>query len=187
MPDVQKYVVRILWMVPIYSVNALLSLRFHKAVIFLDLVRGLYEAYVIATFVYYLIELLGGEENMERILQRKDISYGIHSTPVCFQVKQWRMGGEFLVKSKQGVLQYVAIKTIATFLIVVMNIAGIYRAADKNHYAYLSFGHFIIDILLNISVSWALYCLVKIFYATKDELRYPFDWKPAGKFVCVKG
>jgi hypothetical protein len=59
MPDVQKYVVRILYMVPIYSIQSLLSLRFHNARLYIDLVRDLYEAYVIQSFLYYLIELLG--------------------------------------------------------------------------------------------------------------------------------
>ena len=59
MPDVQKYVVRILWMVPIYSVQSWLSLRFHNARIYIDTLRDLYEAYVIQSFLYYLMELLG--------------------------------------------------------------------------------------------------------------------------------
>jgi hypothetical protein len=59
MPDVQKYVVRILWMVPIYSVQSWLSLRFHTASIYFDTVRDFYEAYVIQSFLYYLMELLG--------------------------------------------------------------------------------------------------------------------------------
>lgn len=186
MPDVQKYVVRILWMVPIYSINSWFSLRFHKAVIFLDLVRGLYEAYVIATFVYYLIELLGGEENLERILRMKSASYGNHARCLhALGCTRWRMGREFLVKSKQGVLQYVVMKSAATVLVVAMNIAGIY-SFDKTHFN-LSSAKLYLDIVMNISVSWALYCLVKIFYATKEELRHPIDWKPAGKFLCVKG
>jgi hypothetical protein len=45
MPDVQKYVVRILWMVPIYAVQSWFSLRFHSSRIYIDTVRDLYEAY----------------------------------------------------------------------------------------------------------------------------------------------
>lgn len=59
MPDVQKYVVRILYMVPIYSIQSWLSLRFHNARIYIDTLRDLYEAYVIQSFLYYLMELLG--------------------------------------------------------------------------------------------------------------------------------
>ncbi len=59
MPDIQKFVVRIIWMVPIYSIQSWLSLRFHNARIYIDTLRDLYEAYVIQSFLYYLMELLG--------------------------------------------------------------------------------------------------------------------------------
>lgn len=45
MPEVQKYVVRILWMVPLYAVQSWLSLRFHSSRIYIDTIRDLYEAY----------------------------------------------------------------------------------------------------------------------------------------------
>lgn len=45
MPQVQKYVVRILWMVPLYAVQSWLSLRFHGSRIYIDTVRDFYEAY----------------------------------------------------------------------------------------------------------------------------------------------
>ncbi len=59
MPDIQKFVVRIVWMVPIYSIQSWLSLRFHNARIYIDTLRDFYEAYVIQSFLYYLMELLG--------------------------------------------------------------------------------------------------------------------------------
>lgn len=59
MPDIQKFVVRIIWMVPIYAVQSWLSLRFRTARIYIDTLRNLYEAYVIQSFLYYLMELLG--------------------------------------------------------------------------------------------------------------------------------
>ena len=34
---------------------------------------------------------------------------------------------------------------------------------------------------------WALYCLIKLFFATQEELTSPVDWHPVGKFLCVKG
>ena len=71
MPDVQKYVVRILFMVPLYSFHSWLSLRFHHSRVYIDAIRDLYEAFVISSFVYYLIELLGGQDSLFRILERK--------------------------------------------------------------------------------------------------------------------
>lgn len=190
MPGVQKYVVRILFMVPIYAIQSWLSLRFHHARIYIDTIRDLYEAFVIASFVYYLIELLGGEESMVRILLykvREDPSMerhlGHHAFPLSLVLTPWKLGVEFMLQCKHGVLQYVVAKTIATILTYVCQSIGVYGEGQfswKVAYPYIAF-------FMNISVMYALYCLVKLFHAVNDELRHPIDWHPLGKFLCVKG
>lgn len=183
MPDCQKYVVRILWMVPLYSVQSWLSLRFHDARIYIDAIRDLYEAYVIASFLYYLIELLGGQATLTRTLARKDESLGQHSFPFSLFIQPWSMGVEFLLQCKHGVLQYVVIKSIATVLTFCLEFVGLYGEGEfnwKRAYPYMAFS-------LNISVMYALYCLVKFFHAVNYELRHPVNWHPLGKFACVKG
>ncbi|KAG7364431.1 organic solute transporter Ost alpha [Nitzschia inconspicua] len=190
MPGVQKYVVRILFMVPIYAVQSWLSLRFHHARIYIDTIRDLYEAFVIASFVYYLIELLGGEESMVRILHykvREDPSMerhlGHHAFPLSLVLTPWKLGVEFMLQCKHGVLQYVVAKTIATVLTYFCQSLGVYGEGQfswKVAYPYIAF-------FMNISVMYALYCLVKLFHAVNDELRHPIDWHPLGKFLCIKG
>ncbi len=44
-PRLQRHVIRILWMVPIYGVDAWLALRFRNARAYLDPLRECYEAY----------------------------------------------------------------------------------------------------------------------------------------------
>ncbi|KAI2509259.1 Organic solute transporter Ostalpha [Fragilaria crotonensis] len=154
MPDVQKYVVRILFMVPLYSFHSWLSLRFHHSRVYIDAIRDLYEAFVISSFVYYLIELLGGQDSLVRILERKeDVSLGTHGFPLKFVMRPWVLGTEFM-------LQWQFNPMVA--------------------YPYMAF-------FLNISVMYALYCLVKLFHAVHEELTHPINWKPLGKFLCVKG
>jgi hypothetical protein len=110
MPDVQKYVVRILWMVPIYAVQSWLSLRFHNMRIYIDSVRDLYEAYVIASFVYYLMELLGGQDALVNILeQKRGTRLGHHAFPLSLLLEPWELGVEFMLQCKHGVLQYVVL------------------------------------------------------------------------------
>lgn len=183
MPDCQKYVVRILWMVPLYSVQSYMSLRFRNARIYIDTIRDLYEAYVIASFLYYLIELLGGQDCLVRTLQRKDASLAQHTFPFNLVLQPWNMGVEFLLQCKHGVLQYVVIKTMATVLTFLLEAIGLYGEGTFSWltaYPYLAFS-------LNISVMYALYCLVKFFHAVNYELRHPRNWHPLGKFLCVKG
>jgi len=186
-PDVQKFVVRILFMVPLYSVQSWLSLRFHgPARVYIDTLRDLYEAFVIQSFVYYLIELLGGEDRMAELLGRKEASLGGHGwfMSKVFGMQRWRMGKEFLLKVKHGVLQYVVVKTILTLLTTFLFLpSGLYGEGTFSiHYAYVY-----ISFILNISVLYALYCLVKLFHAAKSDLRSPINWHPVGKFLCVKG
>ncbi len=57
-PDLQRLVIRVLWMVPIYAVDAFLALRFVKVNIYLDVARECYEAYVIYNFYAYLLVFL---------------------------------------------------------------------------------------------------------------------------------
>jgi len=190
MPGVQKYVVRIILMVPIYAVQSWLSLRFHHARIYIDAIRDLYEAFVIASFVYYLIELLGGEEAMVSILRQKaqrDPSLachlGNHTFPLSLVLEPWQLGVEFMLQCKHGVLQYVMAKAGFTILTYIFQSLGMYGEGQflwTSPYPYLAF-------FMNISVMYALYCLVKLFHAVQDELRYPIDWHPLGKFLCVKG
>jgi hypothetical protein len=186
MPDCQKYVVRILWMVPLYSVQSWLSLIFREARIYIDSIRDLYEAYVIASFVYYLIELLGGQDALVRTLERKRTTnphLGEHSFPLNLVLQPWELGMEFMLQCKHGVLQYVVVKTIATILTFFFQSIGRFGEGEFNWttaYPYLI-------LVMNTSVMYALYSLVKIFHAIKDELCSPINWRPLGKFLCVKG
>jgi len=183
MPDVQKYVVRILWMVPLYSVQSYLSLRFHDARIYIDAIRDFYEAYVIASFVYYLMELLGGQERLVEILQSKDASLGHHKFPFNYVLNTWEMGTEFMLQCKHGALQYVVMKLLATILCFMCQAAGVYGEGEfswATAYPYMTF-------VMNFSVMYALYCLVMLFHAVNEELCNPINWRPLGKFLCVKG
>ena len=183
MPDVQKYVVRILWMVPIYSIQSYLSLRYHHARVYMSTIRDFYEAFVIASFVYYLMELLGGQESLVQLLRRKDPSFGRHAFPFSLVLQPWELGPEFMLQCKHGVLQYVLFKTTATILTFLCEFAGVY---GEGHFEWY-FAYPYLCFFQNISVMYALYCLVIFFHACSEELRHPVNWRPLGKFLCIKG
>lgn len=62
-PIYQRKIVGILWMVPIYAADSWISLRFPAVSIYLDLLRDMYEAYVIYLFMALMIAYLGaGDE-----------------------------------------------------------------------------------------------------------------------------
>ena len=62
-PREQKYIVRLLLMVPIYSFDSWMSLRFRQAAVYLDLVRDSYEAYVLYCFFALLVAYIEGKKN----------------------------------------------------------------------------------------------------------------------------
>lgn len=63
-PIVQRKIIAIMWMIPIYSVSSWLGLVFVDAQIYLLFLKDVYEAYVIYTFLALLIAILGrGDRN----------------------------------------------------------------------------------------------------------------------------
>jgi bacteriorhodopsin len=63
-PQHQRYIVRILIMVPIYAIDAWFSLRFIDVRVFVELIRHCYEAYVLYCFFLLLVNYLEGENNI---------------------------------------------------------------------------------------------------------------------------
>lgn len=99
-PRLQRHVIRILWMVPIYSLDAWFALRFKDARIYLDPIRECYEAYVIYNFYAYLMNFLEDElGNVEEYLAKKPPLP--HVWPLNYFVKPWRMGQDFLWETKK--------------------------------------------------------------------------------------
>jgi len=182
-PDVQKYVVRILWMVPLYSLTSWSSLLFQPMTGYTDPLRDLYEAFVISSFLYYMIALLGGEETLSETLRRKEPSLGEHVWPLCIFLQRWEMGEKFMLQCKTGTLQFIVVKTITTAVYVILRPLGLYSEGTFNVRSVFTY----MSLLLSASMGWAMYCLVKLFVATKEELRSPKDWHPVGKFLCIKG
>lgn len=182
-PDVQKYVVRILWMVPLYSLTSWSSLLVQPITVYTEPLRDLYEAYVISSFVYYMIALLGGEDALSETLERKAPSLGEHPWPLRIVLSPWNMGEEFMVQCKTGTLQFIVVKTITTVIYVVLTPLGLYSEGSFSLRSVFTY----VSLILSASMGWAMYCLVKLFVATKEELRSPKDWGPVGKFLCIKG
>ena len=91
-PNVQCYIVRILWMVPLYSIESWLCLRFHGYAIYIETLRDCYESYVLYSFFQFLIQVLGGEEALILMLKDKSPTRGVHMWGLQWCMKPWLMG-----------------------------------------------------------------------------------------------
>jgi hypothetical protein len=126
-PNIQKYVVRIIWMIPIYSIESWLALRFRAFALYIETLRECYEAYVIFNFLYFLIALLGDEQQIISKLKRKSAEYGNHTWPINCFVSPWIMGQDLLKNCKIGVLQYVLIKNFVAIIVFILDSKDLYH------------------------------------------------------------
>ena len=59
-PTLQKYIIRILFMIPVYALSSYISITNPEKELYCAAIRDFYEAYVLYTFVQLLIAYMGG-------------------------------------------------------------------------------------------------------------------------------
>ncbi|KAG2360757.1 organic solute transporter Ostalpha-domain-containing protein [Suillus spraguei] len=178
-PLLQRMVVRIMLMVPIYALSSLISLFSLDAAFFIDVIRDVYEAFVIYCFFVLLLDYLGGERSLLIRL------HGRPPIPAIFPVKLWRNEVDVsdpytFLFIKRGILQYVQVKPVLAIASLIMKATGTYHEGDfraRSGYLYVS-------IVYNVSICLALYCLAVFWMCVSHDLK-PF--RPVPKFLCVKG
>jgi len=177
-PGEQAQIVRIVCMVPVYSLASLLSLKFPKSHIYIQVVREVYEGYVIYSFVNYLINYLGGDAVLAPLLAVKSTIIGQHKPPFCC-LKPWPMGQEFLTNCKLGVFQYLLSTLLSAFLTVVLEELGVFAEGQLTPLR----GYFWVTLLNSVSQSYALYSMIIFYHATHKDLA---EVSPFLKFLCIK-
>ncbi|KAL3285247.1 hypothetical protein HHI36_019357 [Cryptolaemus montrouzieri] len=179
-PAEQRWIVRILFIVPIYATYSWISLLFFNSegyYIYFFTVRDCYEAFVIYNFLSLCYEYLGGEGNIMSEIRGKPIRSSCTYGTCCLNGKTYTIG--FLRFCKQATLQFCLIKPVMAFVIIILQSFGHYRDGDWSPNG----GYLYITIIYNISVSLALYGLFLFYFATRDLL-IPFE--PVLKFCTVK-
>ncbi|XP_013775847.1 transmembrane protein 184B-like [Limulus polyphemus] len=178
-PTEQRWIVRILFIVPIYAFDSWLSLLFfHDSFyIYFDSVRDWYEAFVIYNFLSLCYEYLGGESNIMTEIRGKPIRSSFWYGSCCLTGKTYTIG--FLRFCKQATLQFCGVKPLMSVITLILQPFGKYSDGDWRPDS----GYLYITIIYNISVSLALYGLVLFYFATK-ELLSPYE--PVWKFCTVK-
>lgn len=179
-PQEQRWIVRILFIVPIYATYSWISLLFFNSesvYIYFFTVRDCYEAFVIYSFLSLCYEYLGGEGNIMSDIRGKPIKSSCLYGTCCLNGKTYTIG--FLRFCKQATLQFCLIKPLVAFIIIFLQSSGHYQDGNWN----TDGGYLYITIIYNISISLALYGLYLFYFATKDLLT-PFD--PVLKFCTIK-
>ncbi|EMD32381.1 hypothetical protein CERSUDRAFT_88023 [Gelatoporia subvermispora B] len=178
-PMLQRMVVRIMLMVPLYAISSFISLLSLQAAFFIDVVRDIYEAFVIYCFFGLLIGYLGGERSMLILLHGRPPKYPVFPTNLFWREVDPSDPYTFLFL-KRGIIQYVQVKPILAVATVILKITGKYNEGDLR----ASSGYLYVSIIYNISICLALYCLAIFWMCVHEDLK-PF--RPMPKFLCVKG
>ncbi|XP_060064206.1 transmembrane protein 184B-like [Ylistrum balloti] len=179
-PNEQRWIVRILFIVPIYSFDSFLSLMFFNNdnyYVYFDSIRDCYEAFVIYSFLSLCYEYLGGESSIMSEIRGKPIKSSWIWCTCCLSGRQYTIG--FLRFCKQATLQFCIVKPVMAVITLVLQAFSLYKDGNFSP----SSGYLYIMLIYNLSISLALYALFLFYFATR-ELLSPYD--PIWKFFTVK-
>jgi len=179
-PAEQRWIVRILFIVPIYAFESWLSLLFFNQnyyYVYFNAIRDCYEAFVIYNFLALCYEYLGGEGNIMSEIRGKSIKSSCMYGTCCLSGHSYNIG--FLRFCKQATLQFCVVKPVMSFIVILLQSYDLYRDGDWDP----SKGYLYVTLIYNMSITLALYALFLFYFATRELLR-PFD--PVLKFFSIK-
>ncbi|CAO3572618.1 unnamed protein product [Mortierella alpina] len=177
-PNQQRYIVRMLLMVPIYAITSWFSFVYVREAVYYETIRVLYEAFVIASFLILMLQYLGeSREDQKRALKRHKKTERWLFPMCCLKYNPSRP--HFLQYMKWGILQYVPLNVVGTLLTVVLQAYGYYCESSWNP----KFGHVWIMLVNFTSVSLATYFLIMFYLTIRADLK---DYSPFYKFMAVK-
>ncbi|CAG8971297.1 hypothetical protein HYALB_00001464 [Hymenoscyphus albidus] len=177
-PLLQRYVIRILLMVPIYSISSWSSIISTTAALFLDPIRDVYEAFTIYTFFQLLINFIGGERALIIMMHGREPVH--HLWPLSHTLPKVDISDPYtFLAIKRGILQYAWLKPVLGIATIIMKATGVYDEGDLSP----SSGYLWVTILYNVSVTLSLYSLGMFWVCMSKDLQ-PF--RPVPKFLCIK-
>lgn len=189
-PFVQRKILAILWMSPIYGITSWLSLVFPVYEGYLAIVKDFYEAYVIYQFLSFLISVLGrGDRDMVVDLLSKHADHLEPPMRMCGWCRgkypypsPRALADAVLMQCQAFTMQFVLFKpltAVGTFTCNKLEYFGTGQSASD----YRS-PQFWFNIIQNISIFMAFSGLLKFYHAVQDDL----SWcRPFPKFLCIKG
>ncbi|KAG2445795.1 hypothetical protein HXX76_000399 [Chlamydomonas incerta] len=176
-PLYQRYIIRIIFLVPFYGVTSWLSIMYREESIYFDVPRDCYEAWVIYNFLSLCMAYVGGPGAVVVKSEGKYIKPSWALMTCCWP--PIKVDGFLLRKCKQGTLQFVIAKPILAAFTLILFAAGMYEDGDWS----ITGGYLYIAIIYNTCYTIALYYLL-IFYVGCEELLEPY--RPLLKIIVIK-
>ncbi|CAL1393138.1 unnamed protein product [Linum trigynum] len=176
-PTYQRFIVRMVFMVPVYALMSFLSLILPQSSIYFNSIREVYEAWVIYNFLSLCLAWVGGPGSVVISLTGRVMKPSWCLMTCCFPPIP--LDGRFIRRCKQGCLQFVILKPILVTVTLILYAKWKYKDGNfspDQAYLYLT-------IIYTISYTMALYALA-LFYVACRHLLQPFN--PVPKFVMIK-
>ncbi len=187
-PSVQRKIVAILWLSPIYAVTSFLSLLFPVVQGYLAIVKDFYESYVVYTFLSFLIAVLGrGNRSVVVDLLAQNAQH-LKKPTRCFSrfyhpppdSSDKAKANAVLLECQILAIQFVFVRpstSIANFVLTTLT----NNSAAKH--SYFTSPVFFVDMIENVSVFLAFAGLLKLYHAARDHLAW---CQPFAKFMTIK-
>ncbi|GKY95661.1 hypothetical protein MPSEU_000527100 [Mayamaea pseudoterrestris] len=200
-PLIQRKIVALLWMSPIYSLTSFLSLVFPAANSYLAIIREFYEAYAIFTFLSFLIAVLGRGDRQAAVdtlaldashLQEptKWLRAWYHPPP---ETSDMAKANAVITECTILCMQYVFVRPItaiisfvATTIVETQFESSSTHGATTSHssnWQYFTSPSFYCDMIMNVSIIFAFNGLLKFHHAVDKQLAW---CQPFQKFITVK-
>jgi hypothetical protein len=177
-PPSQRWLIRILMLVPVYSLSSWLGLTFLRFSSYFDFLLSVYEAYVIYSLTMLMSKYVGGHKGVIEGM-RITTTHQHWPPPMNCCFGEVEVTDAFVWRLKRGVLQYSIIAPACAVTAMIATQTGHYEegifAAD-NVYVYTT-------IIVNCSQIVAIYCMIWIYHALIPVLE-PF--KPLRQILSVK-
>jgi len=189
-PFVQRKILAILWMCPIYSVTSWLSLVFVSAEGYLAIIKDFYEAYCIYTFLSFIIAVLGGGDR-DKVVSKLALHADHLSPPFrlcgfCSRPREFASAtakaNAVLLQCQVFAMQFVFLRPVTSAVNLTCNELGYYGGGTSS--SDWRSPQFWSNIIYNISIFVAFSGLLKIYHAVHNDLSW---YRPLPKFLCIKG
>jgi len=174
-PHQQRLIIYIILMVPLFAVDSLIGLvdidASESVEMVLDSVKECYEAWVIASFLNLMFSYLNVDVGQIPENLKDNVIHQV--APLNWFLKDWKLTPQSVRYLRLWTMQFVYLRPILSILSLALEMNG---QLDK----YSTY----ITIVLNVSVTMAVYALMMCYHAFHTELA---PHRPLAQFLCIKG
>jgi hypothetical protein len=188
-PNQQRYIIRVLLMIPVYATVSFLSIVYYKHAVYFQVLRDCYEAFAISSFFTLMCEYvapgLHEQKKYFRALEPVNWVWGVFFMQKCTggenhgPFRKPRSGLTWFNVVWAGIFQYCLVRVLFTIVSVVAEYFNRYC----EHSLHPAFAHIWVVCFEGASVTVAMFCLVQFYIQLKDALK---SYRPALKIICIK-